>query len=424
MWRRQKNPQDYHLYFDDWWKKDVESMVLRDRNHPSIIMWSTGNEIPERAEPEGVATSKMMGDYIRHLDPTRPITSAVNGLNPDKDPYFATLDVSGYNYAAGGDHWKKNIYEMDHNRIPERIMYGAESYPLEAFGSWMAVIDYPYVIGDFVWTGFDYLGEASIGWLGYMQKKEFFPWSHAFCGDIDICGWKRPQSYYRDILWENSDKPFVFIVPPEPSFDLNPEKMNWSRWEWHDVVRSWNWEGHEGEDLEVHVYNRSELVELYLNGNSLGKRETSRENEWIAKWTVPYEAGVLKAINFDQGNSISSDEIYTSKSPVKIVLNPDRLNIKADGQDLCYITVELLDENDIRNPTISQLVEFEIEGPGSILAVASSNPMSTESYRKPYRKTYHGRCLVIIKSEKRQGNIILKANSGNLPEVDISIECL
>jgi beta-galactosidase len=161
MWRRPKNPQDYSLYFDEHWKNDIEAMVLRDRNHPSIIMWSTGNEIPERGEAEGAETSKMLADYVRKLDPTRPVTAAVNGLNPDKDPYFATLDISGYNYSFGGDHGKKSIFQIDHERVPDRIMYCAESYPLEAFGAWMDVLNHPYVLGDFVWTSFDYLGESS-----------------------------------------------------------------------------------------------------------------------------------------------------------------------------------------------------------------------------------------------------------------------
>jgi beta-galactosidase len=421
MWKRQKNPQDYHLYFDEWWKKDVKSMVLRDRNHPSIVMWSIGNEIPERAEPEGVKTSIMMGDYIRELDPTRPVTSAVNGLNPDKDSYFATLDLSGYNYAAGGDHWKRNIYEMDHKRVPDRIMYGAESYPLEAFGSWMAVVDYHYVIGDFVWTGFDYLGEASIGWLGYMQKKEFFPWSHAFCGDIDICGWKRPQSYYRDILWENGDQPYIFVVPPEPSFELNPEKMDWSKWGWHDVVRSWNWEEYEGETLEVHVYNSSESVELFLNDESLGLQETNRNNEWIAKWNVSYNPGVLKAVSYSEDRKISVDEIQTANNPSSIILNPDRADINANGQDLCYVTVELVDEKGTRNPTTEKCIEFDLKGPGSIVAVGSSNPMTLESYQKPYKKTYQGRCLVIVKSGKKPGIIKLEAWSDGLESSIIDI---
>ena len=422
MWKKPKNPQDYHLYFDDWWQKDIEAMVLRDRNHPSIIMWSTGNEIPERGEPEGVERSAMLSNFIKDLDPTRPVTSAVNGLNPDKDRYFATLDISGYNYAAGGDHWKTNIYQMDHRRVPDRIMYGAESYPLEAFGAWMDVVDNTYVIGDFVWTGFDYLGEASIGWLGYMQKKEFYPWSHAYCGDIDICGWKRPQSYYRDVLWQVGDKPYIFVVPPEPTFELNPEKMDWSKWEWHDVVASWNWEGFEGKELEVHVYNRSESVELFLNNQSVGKKETNRKNEWMAKWKVPYQAGVLKAVNLQGESEMSTDELKTAGAPTSIKLAADREVLKADGFDLSYVEVELVDDQGIRNPTIEQMVEFGIAGPGEILAVASSNPMSTESYRKPYRNTYQGRCLVILKSGDQAGAITLKAKSEGLPEAALMIE--
>jgi beta-galactosidase len=257
-----------------------------------------------------------------------------------------------------------------------------------------------------------------------MQKKEFYPWSHAFCGDIDICGWKRPQSYYRDVLWKNSDQPYIFVVPPEPSFDINPEKMSWSKWEWHDVVRSWNWEEFKGEDLEVHVYNPSQSIELFLNERSLGKKKTNRQNEWIAKWTVPFEPGVLKAINYNQSKPVSSDEIRTANHPVKIELVPDRMNLKADGQDLCYIAVELVDESGYRNPTITQMVEFEIMGAGSIIAVGSSNPMSIESYQKPYRNTYQGRCLVIIKSDKNPGIIQFKAKTADLPVADIIIRSL
>ncbi len=272
MWETGKNPYDYHLWFTDWWQKDVESMVLRDRNHPCVILWSTGNEIPERGNARGAELSAMIGGFIRKLDPTRPVTSAVNGLHPDKDPYFATLDVAGYNYAAGGDHNRKSVYEEDHARVPQRIIYCAESYPLEAFGSWMGVLDHPWVVGDFVWTAFDYIGEASIGWLGYWMNNSFFPWNLAFCGDIDICGWKRPQSYYRDALWKENQLS-LFVRPPKPSFVENPARQDWSKWHWHDAVASWNWEGHEGQPLEVTAYSSCPETELFLNGKSLGREK-------------------------------------------------------------------------------------------------------------------------------------------------------
>ena len=421
MWKKGKKQQDYHLYFDQWWQKDIESMILRDRNHPSIIMWSTGNEIPERGEPEGVKTSQMLAEFVRDLDPTRPVTSAVNGLRPDKDPYFATLDIAGYNYSFGGDHGKQSIFEIDHNRLPNRIIYCSESYPLEAFGAWMDVIDYPYVIGDFVWTGFDYLGEASIGWLGYPHEGSFYPWNHAFCGDIDICGFKRPQSYYRNVLWNAGQQVSIFVKPPEPSFKTNPGKKDWSKWEWQDVVAEWNWGGYENQPLEVEVYCAFETVELFLNGESLGKKETNRGTQWIAKWEVPYKPGILKAVAYEGTKEAGSRELVTAEDPNNIRLSADRAKIKADGQDLSYITVDLLDSNDRRHPKAENLIRFEIEGPGSIIAVASSNPMSVESYQQPKRKAYKGRCLVIVKSTGESGNIIIKASSTGLQSARLII---
>lgn len=421
MWRKPKWPQDYNLYFDQWWQKDIESMVLRDRNHPSIIMWSTGNEIPERGEPEGVKTSQMLAEYVRDLDPTRPVTSAVNGLRPDKDPYFATLDIAGYNYSSGGDHGKQSIFEIDHNRLPNRIIYCSESYPLEAFGAWMDVIDYPYVIGDFVWTGFDYLGEASIGWLGYPHEGSFYPWNHAFCGDIDICGFKRPQSYYRNVLWNAGQQVSIFVKPPKPSFKTNPDKKDWSKWEWQDVVAEWNWDDYENQPLEVEVYCIFETVELFLNGESLGKKETNRGTQWIAKWEVPYKPGILKAVAYEGTKEADSRELVTAEDPNNIHFSVDRAKIKADGQDLSYITVDLLDSNDRRHPKAENLIRFEIEGPGSIIAVASSNPMSVESYQQPKRKAYKGRCLVIVKSTRESGNIIIKASSTGLQSARLII---
>lgn len=420
MWKDQKNPFDYHLYFSDWWQRDIESMVLRDRNHPSVIMWSIGNEIPNRHTPEVVAVAKMMGDYIRSIDPARPVTSAVNDLKPDKDPYFATLDIAGYNYASGGDHNQKTLYGKDHKRVPERIMVGLESFPLEAFGAWMDVVDNPFVIGDFVWTAWDYIGEASIGWRGYLQEKNFYPWNLAYCGDIDICGWKRPQSYYRDALWMKNQLS-VFVIPPKPSFEPNPKRESWSKWHWHDVVADWNWKGYENTPFEVNVYSSCEVVELFLNNKSLGKKKTDRSTEFKASWKVPYKAGELKAIGYQENNQVNVATLSTADEPAQIRLIADRSEIKANGQDLSYITVELIDNKGIRNPKAEDLVKFEIEGPGKIAGVGNANPISTESYVVPERKAWQGRCMVIIRSDKTAGKIIVKTSSGNLKPVSIEI---
>ena len=421
MWTEGKNPHDYHLFFDEWWQRDVESMLMRDRNHPSVIMWSIGNEIPSRTKPETVKLAQDLADFVRHTEPTRPVTSAVNNLSPAQDPYFKALDIAGYNYATGGDHQKQSLYELDHNRVRNRIMVGTESYPLEAFDAWMNVIDHPYVVGDFVWTAFDYIGEASIGWRGYFQEQKFYPWNLAYCGDIDICGWKRPQSYYRDALWKENQVS-VFVKPPTPSFEPNPKRQSWSKWHWHDVVQNWNWPGQLNKPLEVNVYSSCEEVELFLNGKSLGRKPTNRQTTFLATWTVPYQPGILKAVGFSKGQPGPTSELVSAARPTQIKLTPDRSRIVADGQDLSYVTVELTDERGTRNPEANNTINFSVSGPGSIVAVANANPVSTESYQQPKRKAWQGRCLVIVKANQQPGQIKLVAASAGLRSVTAVIE--
>ena len=421
MWSDGKNSSDYHLWFDKWWQKDIESMIKRDINHPSIILWSIGNEIPGMDSPEVVKTAQQLADFVRKSDPSRKVIAAVNGLNPAKDPFFAALDIAGYNYGSGGDHNKNSIFDIDHTRVPSRIMVQTESYPLEAFKSWMDVIDHPWLVGDFVWTAFDYIGEASIGWRGYFQEQNFYPWNLAFCGDLDICGWKRPQSFYRDALWMTNQLS-LFVKPPKPSFEENPNRESWSKWHWLDAVADWNWKGTENKPLEVSVYSSCEEVELFLNNKSLGRKKTNRSTEFKAIWVVPYQAGELKTIGYTGKKQVNTAFLRTANEASQIKLTADRNEIKANGQDLSYIMVELLDEKGVRNPKAENLLKFEIEGPGKIIAVGNANPMSTESNQASERKAWQGRCLVIIKSEHQQGKITLKATSGSLKQAGIVID--
>ena len=414
MWAEPSKPQDYHLYFNQWWQRDIDSMVLRDRNHPSIIMWSIGNEIPNMDSPAVAQTAQMLADYVRRLDPTRPVTAAVNSVSRKKDPFFAPLDVCGYNYALGS-------YDSDHQRLPERIIYCSESYPLDACEYWLAVLDRPWVIGDFVWTAFDYLGEASIGWRGYMQEKNFFPWNLAYCGDIDICGWKRPQSYYRDVIWSDIPKISLFVHPPKPSFEPNPKRESWSRWHFDDVLADWTWPGYEGHAFKVDVYSSCDEVELFVSDKSLGKKATNRQTRFRAGFETPYEPGSLRAIGYQYGKKVVVAELRTAYEPEKIKLSADRARIKADEQDLSYITVELLDVNGILHPKADNLVTFDIQGPGSIAAVANANPVSTESYKQSQRKAWRGRCMVIIRATRRPGRIVLKASARGLEPAEVII---
>jgi len=414
MWVRPNNAHDYHLYFEKWWQRDIESMILRDRNHPSIIMWSIGNEIQGMDSPEVVAVAQKLRDLIHELEPTRPVTAAVNGVTEKKDPFFDVLDVAGYNYA-------RDKYLLDHERVPDRIMYCTESFPLEAFDYWMDAVKYPWVMGDFVWTSFDYIGEASIGWRGYYQNRDFFPWTLAFCGDIDICGWKRPQSCYRDVLWQKG-KISIFVKPPEPSFPVNEKREYWSLWHWSDVVADWNWQGYENRSMEVTVYSSCEKVELFLNGKSLGKQETNELNRFTATWQVPYQAGVLKAEGSGKKSGTAQAILETTGKPLSIKLQADTQLIQANGQDLSYITVELVDENGLRDPKADYPVKIEVSGPGTLASLANANPMSTESFLMPTRKAWQGRCLAIIKSGKEPGDIVVTASSNGLKSAKIVIK--
>jgi beta-galactosidase len=420
VWTRGKNPYDYHLFFNDWWKRDIESMVTRDRNHPGVIMWSIGNEIPGADGAEAAQNAKMIAQYVKELDPTRAITAAVVGLDEGKDPFFSALDVGGYNYAIDEDNIQKDVYELDHQRLPQRIMVGTETYPLTAFGNWVAVEEHPYVLGDFVWTAWDYIGEASIGWRGYPQNADFYPWNLAFCGDIDICGWKRPQSYYRDVLWKK-DQVSVFVVPPSPSFPLNPNKASWSKWNWVDVVPEWNWQGYENKPFEVDVYSSCEKVELFLNNKSLGVKPTNKSTKFIAKWTVPYQAGELKAVGYDGDEVVNQSIIHTAGKVVDIKLSADRKALKADNEDLSYITVDLVDSKGNINPKAENLLNFSIIGDGKIVGVGNADPVSVDSYQLPQRKAWKGRCLVIVKAGKTLGKLTLNASGAGLAPVQISI---
>ncbi|HPT13512.1 MAG TPA: glycoside hydrolase family 2 TIM barrel-domain containing protein [Bacteroidales bacterium] len=415
MWRYGHFSGDYSARFDSLWQSDLESMVLHDRNHPSVIMWSIGNEIRYAGSPEIDSVCGILADFVRALDPTRPVTAAQNAVSEQKDNYFSQLDVCGYNYALGS-------YKTDHTRKPDRVIFGSESYASEAYDYWQSVSKNPWVTGDFVWTAFDYIGEASIGWRGYPQDKNFFPWNLAYCGDIDICGNRRPQSFYRQTLW--GEKPVVnlFVKPPEPSFPLNPLKEKWSKWDWPDVVESWNFEGLENRALLVTAYTNCDAVELFLNGKSMGKEVNLPDNKNIVSWNVPYNSGELIAYGFRNGKIADTSILRTAGKPAMIVMKPDRATISTDGQDLSYITVEITDSPGYRNPLADNRLTFSVSGPGSIIAAGNANPMSKESFRQPERKAWRGQCLVIVRSSKQKGNIRLTASSDGLKPAEIIIK--
>jgi len=424
QWQRPKNPDDYSIYFDEHHKSDLESMVLRDRNHPSVIIWSIGNEISERADSSGLVITKNLSDIIKKLDTTRPVTAALCEFWDNKKrtwddtaPAYDLLDVGGYNYQ-----WKR--YESDHEKSPKRLMVGTESTAKEALESWQMVEKHPYVLGDFVWTAMDYLGESGIGHASTstsnVTKDEFspgWPWYNSYCGDIDICGFKKPQSYFRDVIWKISNLEMA-VHQPIPS----GMKEVVSYWGWPNELQSWNWKGQEGTKMQVNVYSNYPEIRLELNGKVIGTKSVSTETKLTATFEVPYEAGELKAIALVNGKEVESKVLKTTGNAAKIRLTADRSSINANRNDLSYITVEIVDEAGVLVPNAQPLVQFKVEGAGELAAVENGNPTDMKSFRSPQVTCFNGRSLVILRPSGASGEIKLKAESAGLTGTEITVQ--
>jgi len=422
-WRIGKNKYDYAQYFDRWWNRDLDAMVLRDRNHPSIVMWSIGNEIVERGSSEAVTTAKMLANAIKKIDTTRPVTSAIVEDGKDwstLDPLMAAHDVGGYNYHL----WNA---PSDHQRLPSRIIVQTESYPKDAFFNWKLVENNDYVIGDFVWTAIDYLGESGIGrWYysgdvpGEHWEHDFFPWHGAYCGDIDLIGGRKPVSHYRSMLYNNTEKLYMAVREPEPD-PLEIKTTWWSVW---PTWESWNWPEFVGKDIQVEIYSKYPKIRLYLNNKLIGEKQTTSEQEYKATFTVPYSPGQLKAVGVDNGKEIESTILQTSGDAAKIQLTADRKEIVANGQDLSYVTIEITDKDGIFQPNAANRLHFKIEGPGTISGVANADMKDTDPYQGNSRKAWHGQALLVIKSTHDAGDIKLTVSSPGLSEAVLNIKAV
>lgn len=407
---------DYHVLFEDCWKEDLSSMILRDRSHPSVIMWGIGNQIRNAASDEGVRIARELVAMAHSLDSSRPVMSNVFRWWEDKwedmDPFFAALDVCGYSYARAH-------YDEDHKRAPDRIIFSSEIDPAECFDNYMDALDRDFVCGNIEWTAMDYIGESGLGWLGpYRDFKKTFPWHVSYCGDIDICGWLMPRSYYKQAMVSHTPTVSPFVVRPVPAFP----GRNDSKWGWPDVTASWTWDDFEGKELEVNVYSNCEEVGLFLNGKDLGRKATNRSTKFMAVWQVPYEKGVLSAVGYTQGREVSRSVLRSAGKPAALRLVPDKSRLVPDGQDLCFVTVELVDADGNRVPNADRLLHFALEGEGEIIAVANANPVSLESFKAMQRKSYEGRCLVVIRSGRSAGATILKVSADGLPEGVLRLE--
>lgn len=438
-WRMGMKPMDYHLYFEDWWQRDISYMVMRDRNHPCVITYSIGNEISERdGRSDGAAWAKRLADAVRELDSTRFVTSALQNLwrateideeanlnanlNPTADPndswgrktagYLSALDIAGYNYLY-------DRYAADRVRFPDRVICGTETHSFNTYDYWKATVENKHVIGDFIWVAFDNLGEAGVGrtvW-GSSERPSFFgeyPWRTCYQGDHDICGFRLPQSFYRKIMWKDSGEPALFTTHPSHY----GEEFGGTGWHWYDVLDCWTFdEEYLGKPVPVQVYGDGDEAEFLLNGVSLGRAPIVK---LIASMDVPYEPGTLEAIVYSGGAEWGRATLSTVGAPAAIRIVADRPEFSADSLDLCYIAIEIVDAEGRRVSADQSKLTCAVSAPGQLIGFGSGNPKCEDPFGDVWCHAFEGRALAIVKSAEA-GPIEVVVSADGLPPATVQI---
>ena len=420
-WREAKNKYDYSTIFDSCWVEDTKTMVLRDRNHPSIFCWSIGNEVIERKKIEVVTTAHKLASLVHELD-NRPVTSALASWDKDweiYDPLAAELDITGYNYLI-------HKAPSDHERVSGRIMMQTESYPRDALRNWKMASEHDYVLGDFVWTAIDYLGESGIGryWYegeapGEHYERPLYPCHAAYCGDIDLTGWRKPISHYRSILFAGNEKLYMAVREPDCYYG----KIHAGLWAVWPTWESWNWPGHEGKNIEVEVDSRYPEVKLYLNGQLIGQKAVGYESGFRAVFTVPYQPGELKVEALENGKVTESRILTTAGEAKALRLTADRQTLKADGEDLAFITLEVVDGEGRLCPLAEDSLQMTVTGAGKLLALGNANIKDTGSYADGTHKAWKGRALAVVRSNRRKGVVHIRVSSPRLGKKEITLRC-
>ncbi len=419
-WRQAKTPYDYSTLIDSCYREDIHAMVRRDRNHPSVICWSIGNEVMERKDIRIVTTARKMKDAIKDYCCERPVTEALCSWDSDweiYDPHAEVLDIAGYNYML-------HKHASDHERDPLRVILQTESFPRDAWRNWQTVEDYSYVIGDIVWTGLDYLGESGIGryyYDGDTPGEHYVEggqpeWHGAYCGDVDITGWRKPISHYRELLWNRDTAPALYMAVKEPDgYYGTIRETAWSVW---PTWESWTWNGWEGKPVEVEVYTSLPSVRLYLNDRLVGEQQSA---ECKAVFTLPYQPGILRAEGVTEEGQPVSVSLSTAGLPCQIRLTADKSTFLADGQDLIYVTVEILDRDGRVCPDAAIPLTATVKGAGSLLSFASADLKDTSVYTDAHCTTWKGRALLADRSSAKSGSVSVTVKGDGLSQSQLTL---
>ncbi|RXG27573.1 DUF4982 domain-containing protein [Leeuwenhoekiella marinoflava] len=424
-WKKPKVKNGYNRFFDEYAEQDVVNLVRATRNHPSIVMWSAGNEVPDQYGSEGVKRAKWLQEIFHREDPTRPVTVGMDQVKATMESGFgAILDIPGLNYRV-------HLYKEAYEKFPQGFILGSEtastvssrgvykfpaekasmkeypdfqssSYDLE-YCSWSNLPeddfilqdDKPWVIGEFVWTGFDYLGEPTPYDTSWPSRSSYF-------GMVDLAGIPKDRYYLYRSRW-NTEEETLHILP------------------------HWNWEGREGKKTPVFVYTSYDSAELFVNGKSQGiqkKKDSTPQTRYRLMWNdVVYEPGTLKVIALDQaGNPVAQKEVKTAGKPYALKLDADRTTLKADGKDLSFITVSVVDKNGNPCPTATNQLNFKVTGAGSYRAACNGDATSLEIFHKPTMHLFSGKLVVLVQSDEEAGSINLKVSGNGLKNQSIDLQ--
>jgi beta-galactosidase len=440
IWTESKSSFDYSLAFQEWWERDIEAMVLKDLNHPSVIFYSIGNEIPETGSPLGSEWGRRLAEKVRSLDSTRFVTNGINGvvstiddaaaefrkaaasgeendggvnamMSSQRDMQnqiatssrvtertaesFGVLDVAGMNYADAR-------YTLDRELFPNRIIVGTETFPPAIADNWALILDSPHVIGDFTWTGFDYLGEVGIGRPRYTDDQPAFaapfPWIAAWCGDLDITGYRRPASYYREIVFGLRTEPYLAVQRPE-NYERTPAARN--GWSWTDSIASWTWAVEPGTPIRVEVYSGhgDEEVELVLDGKTLVRRPvgSGADLPLVTIFETEYQPGELTAVTYRNGRESGRTTLRSADGATRLTAAADRDVLVADDADLAFISIELRDPAGTLVTSEDRRVAVSVEGAGVLQALGSARPDNAERYDAGEHTTFDGRALAVVR---------------------------
>jgi beta-galactosidase len=389
-----KSRNGYHLYFNQWWETDLKAMIYRDRNHPSVVLYSIGNEIPNQLSPDGGQLAKKLVDVCHQEDPTRPVTSACDQAywHPEFG-FLDVLDIGGFNYVDRKN--KEKTYAPEVAVWPNKLFLGTETS--HSVWNWIGVRDLDYVIGEFPWTGVDYLGEAP------------YPFRAAASGWLDLASNEKSDYYLRKSYY--SEEATVHIA-----IDTNYGKgrMSWRL----EAISKWNWTLKD--TLPVFVYSNCDEVELLLNDKSLGKKQIDK-NLYRALWKITYQPGTLKAIGFRQGKKVCKHVLKTAGEPFKISANLLKTKLKADGEDLALIEISILDKNGNLVFDTNNEITIKTSGEGELAGFDSGDVNDPGLFKTNVRKAFHGKMLATVRSSKKTGKIGISITSNNLQSAELNI---